>query len=201
MLSPDAEATVVAQIRAQLAACGAPLLGDTLYRHAVWCLDGSTIPGQWACCSDAAQHGHVGPAGEVLESEDRAQSAGGGDASGRLPRAAKAPASVCCGARADEACTKAGERTGVAGAHSYEEGGLRGQRPTQAAVCASSCRTCSADACCCSFKLHKETELPPRRPVAIGLQAWRLEIRDSQGLFGEPGTAVFEASQPWWRDA
>ncbi|KAK9831405.1 hypothetical protein WJX81_002433 [Elliptochloris bilobata] len=31
-------------------------------------------------------------------------------------------------------------------------------------------------------------------------EAWRLEVTDCQGLFGEVGTAVFEASLPWWRD-
>lgn len=41
---------------------------------------------------------------------------------------------------------------------------------------------------------------PPRRPNVIGLQAWRLEVRDCRSLFGKEGTAVFEAGLPWWRD-
>lgn len=59
-------------------------------------------------------------------------------------------------------------------------------------------RMCTAHA---ETKAERAEADPPRRPNLIGLQAWRLEVRDSKSLFGKEGTAVFEAGLPWWRDA
>lgn len=201
VLPAGAKAVVAAQIRAQLAACGAPLLGDTLYRHAALCPVDSASR---ACCSAAALHGHTGPDGdgEALELESSAQTAGDGGALEGLLQAAGARARLRCGARADKGeCTEVDKRTGVAGGmpSCCDDTVLRDQGP-KAAVCTSRCRTSFADRCSCSLDLHEKTEQPPRRPAAIGLQAWRLEIEDSRGLFGEAAVAVFEATRPWWKD-
>ena len=192
-----------AQIRAQLAACGAALLGDTLYGHAALRPAGSA-PGQPSLGRAAAQHGATNPRGDgaVLERVESARSAGDDGALDGLPHAPGAHASLCCHAPAGEdGC--AGDRTGVANGEPFpcKEISLDTEGPALDAVCMSTGRKSSAGGCSCSSDPHAEAQPTPRRPDAIGLQAWRLEIDDGRGLFGEAGIAAFEASQPWWRNA
>jgi len=185
-----------AQIRAQLAAVGSPLLGDELYQRLAQPRDGG---------GTAAAAGNERGAGPAAGAAPRAD---GGLPQAALPRTSRpepGPASAANGA-ASARHGQPGESPAAAGSalKPVSDGCVTGAALSAEGAEGNACRAgccCGAPGCDtaaeagrCMCKPNKCPEsieaVPPRRPDVIGLQSWRLEVMDAKGLFGEPGVAV-----------